>query len=188
MPQAVYDGVSLNVDIPSTGGSVITMDAQEDFYEPWKDFLRDGAVAGNGDNRKFPQAFRPIAGDDVVTGTLKYAGLFFLRNDLGWRFRLPDEDVTLILTGNLALENTTLPFFRSRTGRTGAILGLANFVTGVEALKDRMTDNWQLFGNDLDNPVTRIRTSPTTETISVAGKTYTVVEAPTDTLILTRTS
>jgi len=135
MPQAIFNGITLEVEIPSTGDSVITMDAQEDFYEPWKDFLRQGAAAGNFNNKRFPQCFRPIAGDFIIPATVQYAGLFFLRNDLGWRFRLPDEDVTLILAGNMALEDTAFPFFRERSGRTGAILGLANFVAGVEFLK-----------------------------------------------------
>jgi len=187
MPFATFDGINLKVNIPSTGSDPITMDAQEDFYEPWKDFLRQGAVAGNMNNKRFPQVFRPIAGDEIISGGLRYAGLFFLRNDLGWRFQLPDEDVTLILSGNMALQDSTLPFFTARAGRTGAILGLANFVTGVESLDAKIVDNWELLGNDLTNPVTRVKTSPTTSTISVGGKTYTVVESPTDTVTLTRT-
>lgn len=135
MPQATFDGVNLKVNIPSTGDSTITMDAQEDFYEPWKDFLHQGTVAGNMNNKRFPQVFRPVAGDDIVPGIFKYAGMFFLRNDLGWRFQLPDENVTLVLTGNMTLQDTSLPFFTARAGRTGSILGLANFVTNVEPLE-----------------------------------------------------
>lgn len=144
MPLATFDGVNLNVNIPSTGGDPITMDAQEDFYEPWKDFLRQGAAAGNMNNKRFPQTFRPIAGDEIITGGIKYAGMFFLRNDLGWRLQLPDEDVTLIITGNMALQDTTLPFFRARAGRTGAILGLATFVTNA-ALDTQIVEGTRTF-------------------------------------------
>lgn len=130
MPQATYNGVTLEVEVPSTGGSVITMDALEDFYEPWKDFLRQGAVAGQMANKKFPQCWRPIAGDPI-TPTANYTGMIFLQNQKGWRFRLPDENVTLIVTGNLTLQDTTLPFFNARAGKTGSILGLAEYSTTV---------------------------------------------------------
>ena len=159
MPQATFNGDTLTVGIPSTGADPIIMDAQEDFYEPWKDFLRQGATAGNGTNKKYPQCFRPIAGDDIVPGQFQYAGLFFLQNQKGWRFQLPDEDVTLILTGNMALEDSALPFFRTRSGRTGAILGLANFVTAISKVASDVQELWQLSGLDLSNPMTVTPTS-----------------------------
>lgn len=130
MPKAVYDGVNLNIDIPSVGGPVIEMDALEDFYEPWKDFLLHGQATGVMENKKFPQCWRPIAGDPI-TATSQYTGMIFLQNQHGWRLRLPDEDVTLVITGNLTLQDLTVPFHRARAGRTGSILGLAEFVTGV---------------------------------------------------------
>ncbi len=134
MPLATYNGTTLNVEIPSTGSPTITMAALEDFYEPWKDFLRQGSVAGNMNNKRFPQCFRPIAGDPIIP-SVKYQGMIFLRNDFGWRLRLPDENVTLIITGLLALQSTTLAFHRERAGKTGSILGLADFVVGVEAVQ-----------------------------------------------------
>ena len=130
-----YDGVNLFIDFPS---SVTLLDAQEDFYEPWKVFLNTPGNNGES-NRGFPRTFRPIAGDDLVPGgAVKYSGLFFMQNQRGWRFRLPDEDISVTITGNLALEDPTIPAIVPRAGRTGLIFGLAEFVTasGITVAQD----------------------------------------------------
>jgi len=139
-----FDGDNLLVDLPS---GVTNLDAQEDFYETWKTYLLTRKADGSS-NLVYPQVFRPIAGDDIVTGILQYAGMFFFRNDLGWRLRLPDEDITVTLTGNFALQDPSIPFFTPRAGRTGAILGLAGFVTASSqmlelnrVMKNKMTTN-----------------------------------------------
>ena len=127
MPAATFDGINLLVNTPA---GVTGMDAQEDFYEPWKVFLNTPGVGGES-NRGFPQLFRPIAGDDITAG-FKYLGMFFMQNQNGWRMRLPDENITLTITGNMALQDTSVPFFTPRAGRTGAILGLPTFATTAE--------------------------------------------------------
>jgi len=102
----------------------------KDVYSDWKDWLLASPV-----NRGYPAAFRTIGGDPV-TAVLNAAPYFFLRNDLGWRIKPPEEDIEIVVTGNIAPEDITLPMFLQTTGDyTASIVGIQNIAQGVGGLE-----------------------------------------------------
>lgn len=99
----------------------------------------------------------------------------------------PDSQYTVSLVGS----NNNIFDVQNGILNQNQVQVIPNNSAGLIALpniRSMLEDNWQLLGNDLANAVVRVKTSGTTETISVGGKTYTVVESPTDTITLTRTA
>ena len=66
----------------------------EALYSEWKMWLT------LGDNAKYPPAFDTTGGDAVGSGQ-EIAPYFFLRNDLGWVIKMPQQDGELVMSGNL---------------------------------------------------------------------------------------
>ena len=65
-------------------------------YSRWKDW----ALL----NPQFPEAFREVGGDPLGGGA--YSGVnTFIRNDLGWRIKPPEQDIIVNLVGNLYPED-----------------------------------------------------------------------------------
>lgn len=89
-----FDGPNLLITLPSIG----TFDVQNDLYSNWKEWV------ALSDNAKFPAAF-DTTGGDVIGAGLTVAPYFFLRTDSGWRIKLPEEDGTVTITGNLYPRN-----------------------------------------------------------------------------------
>ena len=117
-----FDGINLIITLDS---GVTEVDVREDIYEPWKEWVRAG-------NAAFPAAFRPLGGDPL-TALINAGSYFFLNNTVGWRIKPPEEDITIYLTGNLAVEDVSLPAFVPTDGNfTTAILGLQQVTQGVE--------------------------------------------------------
>jgi hypothetical protein len=86
-----------------------------EIYSDWKDW------ALSGDNLKYPPAFRPVGGDPVGGGV--FTGInTFIRNDLGWRIKPPEQNILIELVGNLFPEDPDEPW---RTGPDG------NFTTAI---------------------------------------------------------
>ena len=111
-----FDGVNLVITLDS---GVTEVDVLTDIYAPWKTWLLSDSA-----NRGFPQAFRS-AGGDPLTDNVDAGSYIFLNNSVGWRIRPPEEDITIYLTGNLAVEDTALPAIVPTVGNfTAAILGL----------------------------------------------------------------
>ena len=124
-----FDGESLIITLDS---GVTEVNVQENLYEEWKAWMLSG-------NMRYPAAFRTIGGDPL-SAIINAGSYYFLQNDLGWRIKPPEEDITAYLTGNLAVEDTSLPAFIATTGTfTAAILGLQPVTQGVtKAMGDQL--------------------------------------------------
>ena len=82
---------------------VTEIDVVVDFYSDWKeDVLADPQLAG------MDEIFRAVAGDPIPGGR-NLSGHIFLRNDLGWRIRPPEENTEIDIIGNLWPEDELLP-------------------------------------------------------------------------------
>jgi hypothetical protein len=124
-----FDGAALTITLAAGVGGLQTIDAQNDLYEPWKDWL-----LSNPANRGFPFAFRTIGGDDLTPG-ITAGAYFFLQNDKGWRIKFPESDEEVTLVGNLAPEDSTLEVFTPATGSfKSVLLGLQPITQNVDAL------------------------------------------------------
>tara|TARA_R110002126_G_scaffold10818_1_gene49356 strand:- start:3421 stop:3894 length:474 start_codon:yes stop_codon:yes gene_type:complete len=66
----------------------------EDMYSEWKEWV----IAD--DNAKYEKAFDTTGGDDVGSNQ-EIAPYFFLRNNSGWRIKMPAQNGELVLSGNL---------------------------------------------------------------------------------------
>ena len=121
MAVSSFDGPNLTI----TFLSGLTEIEVQDVYEDWKDWIK------LSDNSKYIPAFRPDGGSPL-TSIINQGSYFFLNNLEGWRIKPPEEDITIYLVGNLAVEDTTLPAFVPTTGAfTAAILGLQPVTQGV---------------------------------------------------------
>ena len=100
MADATFNGNALLINLPP---AQTTVDIQTELYSAWKEFL-----LLDPRNRRFPPAFATEGGTTTVPGEVSGRN-FFLRNDLGWRIKSPEEDIQIILAGNLFAADTTLP-------------------------------------------------------------------------------
>ena len=117
-----FDGVNLIITLDSGVTEVQIID----IYSAWKDFLLASPL-----NRRFPQAFISDGGNPL-TSIINQGSYFFLQNQFGWRIRPPEENITILAVGNLAVADTTLPAFVPTIGAfTAAILGLQAITQGV---------------------------------------------------------
>lgn len=120
-----FDGANLVITLDS---GVESVDAENDLYSEWKEWVL------LSDNSKYPPAFRAIGGDPLAPG-LDAAPYFFLRNDLGWRIKPPEEDITIYIDGNLVPEDSSLPMLIPTAGNfTVGIFGLQSVTQQVEQL------------------------------------------------------
>jgi hypothetical protein len=125
-----FDGAALLIILES---GVTEVDARDDLYTEWKNWQRANGPGGSS-NRQFPPAFRVTAGDPI-TGTLDSGGYFFIRNDLGWRVRPAEEHATILLTGNLVPEDSTIGVVVPTLGAyTVMILGLQPVTQNVDKI------------------------------------------------------
>jgi len=113
---ATFNGETLVITLDS---GVTDISVQDDLYEAWKDWMLASPL-----NRKYPPAFRTIGGDPL-SPVINAGAYFFLQNDLGWRIKPPEEDITIYLSGNLAAEDSSIDMFIPTTGTfTTALIGL----------------------------------------------------------------
>lgn len=106
-----FDGDNLEIIITSLG----TYDAEQELYSDWKEWFK------TGDNSKYPIAFDTTGGDDI-DDTTTISGFFFLRNDLGWRIKMPEADGQVIINGDLFPRDNTLSMFTPSTGSFNVFL------------------------------------------------------------------
>ena len=167
-----YDGVNLIITLDS---GVTEVDIINDVYVPWKDWMLVSPV-----NRKFPAAFRSDGGATLTT-VLNQGSYIFLANDAGWRLRPPEEDITIYFTGNLAVEDVSLPAFIPTLGNfTTAIVGIQPITQGVTSdMAIQLLEMWKTLGLDIANPMTVtpiLRTAgDISQTITGDGETTTTV-------------
>ena len=98
MVSATFDGPNLRIILPAGEREI---DVQRDLYSAWK------VWALQGDNTKFPPAFRSTGGDPLTPG-IDAGAYFFIQNQDGWRIRPAEEDGTVFFRGNLAPEDSAL--------------------------------------------------------------------------------
>lgn len=118
-----FDGANLTVTLDS---GITELDVIDGIYEPWKDWMLASSA-----NRKYPPAFRSDGGNPL-NAIISQGSYIFLNNSAGWRIKPPEENITIYLTGNLAVEDSVLPAFVPTDGAfTAAILGLQPVTQGV---------------------------------------------------------
>lgn len=121
-----FDGPNLLI-ILEAGATQI--DVEVDLYSAWKTW-----ALASSENRKHPQAFRTVGGDELTPG-VDAGAYFFLLNNLGWRIRPAEEDATILLTGNLAPEKSALPILVPTLGAyTVLVDGLQPITQNVDAI------------------------------------------------------
>jgi hypothetical protein len=175
-----FNGETLIVTLDS---GVTSVDAQDDLYEDWKDWLLTAPV-----NRGYPKLFDISSSQEVdaVKG-LESAAYFFLRNDLGWRLRPPEEDINIYFTGNLIPRDSTIDMMVPTVGAyTVLIQGfqpIAQAITVGSGLsvgeQAKLDDLHKLQGLDASNPMTVTAASrvagAVSQTITGDGETTTTV-------------
>ena len=100
MPTPTFDGANRIILCPSVG----YYDVVEDIYSDWK------VWAKTGDHGKFPPAFDSIGGDDMGGGA-NVAPYVFIRNDLGWRLKAPEQTGDVIVQGNMLARDPDMGSF-----------------------------------------------------------------------------
>lgn len=119
----IFDGVNLTITLDS---GLTDVDVIDNIYEPWKDWMLSSPL-----NRGYPPAFRSDGGAPL-SSIINQGSYIFLNNTAGWRIKPPEEDITIYLTGNLAVEDTDFDaFLPTIGGYTAAILGLQPITQGV---------------------------------------------------------
>jgi len=105
MADATFDGANLHITIPTTG----EFDAERDLYSAWKRWIT------LSDNAKYPAAFDTVGGDNVGGGQ-EVAPYFFCRNDLGWRIKMPQQDGSIDIIGNIFPRDPTTALYEQTAG------------------------------------------------------------------------
>lgn len=127
MADATFDYVNLIITLPSGETEV---DVERDLYSAWK---RSQKTEDDPETGAYP-AFRTIGGDPLTPG-IDAGSYFFIRNDLGWRIRPAEEDGTVLVTGNLAPEDSSLPILIPTTGNFQVLVaGLQPITQSVATL------------------------------------------------------
>lgn len=153
MADVTFDGENLIVQLLS---GVNVVPAERDIYSAWKRWMKTGT------NAKYPLAFSTTAGDPT-SPTQEQAPGFFLRNDLGWRIRPPEEDINISIEGSLYATDVTLPIVVPTLGGYTALITIdrsANALvitvgSGLSSGESLMlTEIFRLLGLDSGAPVT----------------------------------
>ena len=136
MADATFDGANLHITIPTTG----TFDAERDLYSAWKRWIT------LSDNAKYPAAFDTVGGDNVGGGQ-EVAPYFFCRNDLGWRIKMPQQDGSIDIIGNIFPRDPTTALYEQTAGYDAflkvEVSTRAVVVTDTITTKGNQTDSRQ---------------------------------------------
>ena len=116
-----FDGTNLVITLDS---GVTEVDAKVKLYSDWKEYYK------TGDNSKYAPAFDTIGGDET-TATGKVSAFFFLRNDLGWRIKPPEENINITIVGNLYGRDPALPIIKSTTGSFTVLINIERDASSV---------------------------------------------------------
>jgi len=123
-----FDGEALVITLDS---ATPELNAEVDLYGEWKAWMLAG-------NMRYPQAFRTTGGDSLTPG-VDAGAYFFIQNQLGWRIRPAEEDATVLLTGNLAPEDSSLPVLIPTIGDyTVLIQGIQPITQSIGTIKDTL--------------------------------------------------
>ena len=107
----------------------ITLDSQSmievsDLYSRWKDWV------ATGDNSKYLPAFS-VVGGDAISPTANLAVNVFIRNDIGWRIAPPEEDIDILLAGNIYPALSSSPWRVAPAGDFQTSINTDNSVNAV---------------------------------------------------------
>jgi len=111
---ATFDGTLRLITLES---GVTEVDVQVDLYSDWKEWVVQGS------NAMYPPAFSTLGGEPLGGGA-SIAPYFFLRNDLGWRIKPPEEDIEITLDGNLFGYDEDIPIFIMTYGTYDTVIRL----------------------------------------------------------------
>src|SRR3990170_3865545 len=124
-----FDGNSLVITLDA---GVTIVDAEVNLYKQWKLWQLAG-------NLRYPQAFRTFGGD-ALTGAVDAGAYFMFQNQNGWRIKPPEESITILLTGNIAPEDSALPILIPTIGTyTVLIQGIQPITQNVDTIIDEQT-------------------------------------------------
>jgi len=127
MADALFDYETLVITLP-TGETEIQV--ERDLYSAWK---RSQLAEDDPETGAYP-AFRTTGGDPLTPG-IDAGSYFFIRNDLGWRIRPAEEDATVLFSGNLAPEDSTLDILIPTIGNYSVLInGLQPITQNVDTL------------------------------------------------------
>lgn len=120
-----FNGNTLIITLDS---GVTSVDVETDLYSDWKEWFKIS------DNAKYPNAFRTSGGDPLQPG-IDAGAYFFLQNDAGWRIKPPEENISVLLTGNLAPEDASADLIIPTDGAfTTSVVGLQPITQSVSTL------------------------------------------------------
>ena len=108
-----FDGTNRLITLDS---GITSVDVQVDLYSDWKEWV----LQGNG---QYPPAFSTLGGEPL-SDVESIDGYYFLRNDLGWRIKPPEEDIEITITGNLYGTDPDLPVFITTFGTYDTVISL----------------------------------------------------------------
>lgn len=115
----VFNGPSKRITLPAQ--SVIEV---SDLYSRWKDWV------STSDNSKYLPAFS-VVGGDPISPSANLAVNVFIRNDIGWRIAPPEQDIDIVLSGNIYPASSVLPW---RVAPAGDFQTSINTETSVNAV------------------------------------------------------
>lgn len=123
-----FDFTNLIIE-PKVSG---TYEAKNDIYSDWKELLielsTDPLVSGA------PPAFDTVGGDPISL-TQEISPYYFLRNDLGWRLKAPEEDGEVIINGNIFPRDSTKTFLLPTIG---AFTQLMRLVVSPQSITENL--------------------------------------------------
>jgi hypothetical protein len=114
----VFDGVNKRITLPAEGVVDVA-----DMYSRWKDWV----LTGGG---PFEQAFS-VVGGDPISETTNLAVNVFIRNDLGWRIAPPEQDIDIVMVGNLYPSTSDFPWRASPVGDFQTSINTDNSVNAI---------------------------------------------------------
>lgn len=115
----IFDGPNKRITLDSQ--SVIEV---SDLYSRWKDWV------ATSDNSKYLPAFS-VVGGDAISPTANLAVNVFVRNDLGWRIAPPEEDIDILLSGNIYPALSSSPWRAAPAGDFQTSINTDNSVNAV---------------------------------------------------------
>lgn len=101
----VFNGPTTTIELASG----VTVYDVADIYSRWKDWMLQS------DNSKYLPAFRQVGGDPLGGGVYTAVSTF-IRNDYGWTIKPPEEDIQIVLRGNLYPEDPNQAYYSPTVG------------------------------------------------------------------------